>query len=277
LLTLGVGLCGAAAASADSTTSSNWAGYAAHRGGVNFKSVTAQWVIPRANCTAGITGYSSAWVGLGGYSESSNALEQTGTEVDCRRSGESIYFAWYELVPSPSHPIFLSVRPGDLMKATVSASGHLVTIALADLSNHRSFRRTIYASQVDTTSAEWIVEAPSDCTSSSDCQSLPLADFGSTSFSSAGATTLNGHTGAIRSPWWATTEIKLVPRAARFVSGVIAGAAGEAVPSTLSSSGAAFTVNYEASAQSPGPAGPPTPSFATRASSTATGLVHTGR
>ena len=40
------------AALADSTNSSNWAGYAVHRHGVSFRSVTGTWRQPRSKCTS---------------------------------------------------------------------------------------------------------------------------------------------------------------------------------------------------------------------------------
>src|SRR5205085_7327627 len=98
---------------ADNVQSSNWAGYAIHRGGVKFKRVTGTWRQPKATCTPGHATYSSVWVGLGGYSASAKALEQIGGEVDCSARGKVISSAWYELVPAPSRRIRLKVRPGD--------------------------------------------------------------------------------------------------------------------------------------------------------------------
>ncbi len=57
-------------ASADSTQSSNWAGYAVHRRGVRFSKVIGTWTQPRATCTPGQATYSSVWVGIGGYRRS---------------------------------------------------------------------------------------------------------------------------------------------------------------------------------------------------------------
>jgi hypothetical protein len=95
--------------------------------------------------------------------------------------------------------------------------GQSVTLLLADLTDHRTFRRTIVTAQVDTTSAEWIVEAPSVCSSANLCQTLALADFGTARISAARAVTANGRSGAISSPWWSTTSIVLAPNARRFI------------------------------------------------------------
>ena len=90
---------------ADTTQSSNWAGYAIHKSGVTFRKVAGSWTQPSATCTPGERTFSSVWVGLGGYDERSNALEQIGTETDCSASGRVVSSAWYELVPAPSRTI----------------------------------------------------------------------------------------------------------------------------------------------------------------------------
>ena len=78
----------APAALADATNSSNWAGYAVHKPGVLFHTVSGTWRQPDAKCTPGAQSYSAFWVGLGGFSLNAPALEQTGTEVDCSISGK---------------------------------------------------------------------------------------------------------------------------------------------------------------------------------------------
>ena len=55
----------------------------------------------------------------------------------------------------------------------------------------------------DTSSAEWIAEAPSQCDSTSSCTPLPLADFGTVQFTGASATA-NGHTGSIDDSNWSS-------------------------------------------------------------------------
>jgi hypothetical protein len=273
-LTAGGLLSASPAALASSTTSANWSGYAAHRTGVRFRSVSGEWRVPTASCAAGSVGYSSIWVGLGGYSLNSSALEQTGSEADCTRSGQARYFAWYELVPAAPRSLSLGVRPGDLMRASVSAAATQVTIAVSDLTDRRAFRRTFHPSQLDLTSAEWIVEAPSECTGAGQCFALPLADFGQASLFAARATTTAGRAGAITSPWWNSTEITLVPHSSRLFADM-ADPPGEAIPSALTAGGSTFTVSYQPISQPGGGSGPPGPFFRTRASGTATArLVH---
>jgi len=245
-------LFGAPTALADSTQSSNWAGYAVHRSGVHLTKVTGTWTQPSATCTPGQATYSSAWVGIGGYDLSSRALEQIGTESDCTASGRAVSSAWYELVPSASHDIKLTVRPGDRVRAAVTVAGSEVTVTLSDLTRHRSFAKRLHPAVVDTTSAEWILEAPSVCSSSVSCHTLPLADFGSAGFGAASATTSTGHRGTIEDREWTTTKISLSASATTFVSNPSAPSA-TAVPSSLSARGSAFTVTYRGGATSTEP------------------------
>ena len=69
------------------SSSSNWSGYAVT--GSRFTSVSASWTEPTARCSG--TAYSSFWVGLDG--DTSNTVEQTGTDADCSGSAPQ-YYAW---------------------------------------------------------------------------------------------------------------------------------------------------------------------------------------
>lgn len=228
---------------ADSSVSSNWAGYAVHRAGTRFQRVLGTWTQPSAVCTAGQATYSSVWVGIGGYRKSSRALEQIGSETDCSATGRVISSAWYELVPAGSRSIRMAVRPGDTLHAAVTVRGHRVRLTLRDLTRHRSFTKSLRASTVDVGSADWIVEAPSACSSDTACQTLPLADFVSTTISGAVAETTRGVTGTISDRAWDASRITLASTAGRHFVGA-AGAGVSASPSSLASRGAAFTVTY---------------------------------
>jgi hypothetical protein len=241
-----VALATAPSALADSTQSTNWAGYAAHGSGASYRSVQGSWVQPSATCVRGTPTYSSYWVGIGGYSDTSQALEQVGTEVDCGASGRVSSTAWYELIPAPSMPVRLTVRPGDLMQAAVSVSGRSVTLTLNDLTRGQGFRKTLRASLLDLTSAEWIVEAPSECVSANSCQTLPLANFGSATFTSATTQTVSGRVGTIANPAWQTTKINLRPASRRFIVNTSSGPAiGIATTGGLVSGGSGFRVLYQ--------------------------------
>jgi peptidase A4-like protein len=227
------------AASAANAVSSNWAGYVAHRSGTRFRSVSASWTEPAPVCSGSYPSYSSAWVGLGGFTASSSALEQVGAEADCGPSGQTRSFVWYELVPAPSAMIRMKVKPGDSLKASVTVVGRRVTIRITDLTRRETFSRTVDAPLVDVSSADWIVEAPSACLRNN--RTLPLANFGSVEFSGARAQSAKRRRGAIASPLWADTEITLLPSLA---SHLAFGTAGEATPSPLTRNGSAFDVAY---------------------------------
>jgi hypothetical protein len=202
-------LPGAAAAAV--SVSSNWAGYVALPSasvGSPFSSVSGSWTQPSATCAAGKEAYSAVWVGLGGYSESSGALEQVGTEANCTRSGSAAYSSWYELLPAAPVRIALKVKPGDQMAASATVRAHAVTLRVRDLSTGARFTKTLHTSNVSVSSAEWIVEAPSACQTASSCVTLPLTDFGTVAFSSATAIA-KGHTGTVEDKSWSATALEL--------------------------------------------------------------------
>jgi hypothetical protein len=218
---------------------------------VRFKSVSAHWVQPAVNC-AGNPGYSGFWVGLGGFHQDSNALEQMGTEADCSASGAAHYFAWYELVPESPVDLRLAIHPGDTIATSVTVSGQRVRLELRDLTTRASYATTQRASAIDVSSAEWIAEAPSVC-AGQNCRVLPLADFGSVPFSAAVATATNGRKGSISDSAWSSTALELLGFAgglgpARFGGSA---AAATAAPTSLTSGGSAFTVAWQQTSAPP--------------------------
>jgi hypothetical protein len=226
------------------STSSNWAGYAVAAAGQSFGDVKGSWTVPTVSCPARSSSYSSFWVGIGGYATSSNGLEQTGTSSDCQ-NGTPTYYAWYELIPAPSVNVQLTVSPGDQVSAEVSISGTAVTLALTDVTTGQTFSKTQTTSSPDVSSAEWIAEAPSQCSGLrvSSCQTLPLANFGTAGFTAASATA-NAHTGTISDPAWTAVGIQLEPTTRGSLS---------ATPSALSADGSSFTVATAAATPAPTP------------------------
>jgi len=243
ILTVGAALLVASPALADTATdaqtSANWAGYAAT--GAQFSKVSGSWVQPEASCDSG-SGDAAFWVGIGGATQESSALEQTGTEVDCS-TGSPVYSAWYELVPDASVPVDLAVSPGDHISASVGVDGTQVSIALVNQTTGRSFAKTLEMDSPDTSSAEWIAEAPSACQGSTQgaCQTVPLADFGSVAFTDATATG-DGQTGTAAQ--WAAQAMQLSPSGGFDVAADATTTAG-AVPSTLD--GGSFSVAWQSS------------------------------
>ncbi|HEY2770746.1 MAG TPA: G1 family glutamic endopeptidase [Solirubrobacteraceae bacterium] len=245
-----------AVASADTTTteaqasaSGNWSGYAvgSSDSSKQYTNVSGSWTEPSANCNAG-QGVASFWVGLGGAGQDSQALEQTGTEVDCTGASPK-HTAWYEVVPSAPVNFNLSVSAGDHMSARVTADGNDVTMSLKDDTTGQSASKTVHADSVDLSSAEWIAEAPSQCDQGGNCTPLPLADFGKVNFTNASATA-GGHTGTISDSSWQAQPIELSPGASMdggFVSDTTTSSAG-AQPADLSSDGSSFSVSWSSDA-----------------------------
>jgi hypothetical protein len=154
-------------------TSSNWSGYGGTApAGVKFTLASATWTVPSVKK---VTGYSSSWVGIDGFSN--NDLIQTGTESDFV-NGKHIYRAWWEILPTSETIIpSLTISPGDTMAASVqNTSGNKWVITIADETTGRTFS----INQTYTgpgASAEWIEEAPSNAKGV-----LPLAHYKTTQF-----------------------------------------------------------------------------------------------
>ena len=245
---LALGNAGAASAAVTPETSSNWAGYAltsTTAAPAKFTRVFAAWVQPTATCVPGQATYSAFWVGLGGYSPNSQALEQVGTEADCSAGGQPTYSVWYELVPAAPVTIKLLISPGDSFVASVAVSGQKVTIKISNYTLKQSFTKklTMKSPVPDVSSAEWIAEAPSACSLNGQCVVLPLTNFGSMSFVSARATAA-GHTGSISDPSWAATMVSLDPSAGESQNQFGAVQTAGATPGALSSTGSSFEVAW---------------------------------
>jgi hypothetical protein len=256
LLSVSAGSAAAAAAAAASI-SANWAGYGVLglRSHDHFQRVIGTWTQPAATCSVGHQTYSAFWVGLGGLRQNSTALEQTGTEADCTRSGHPSYGAWYELLPAGAVRIKLDVRPGDTIAASVTVGrGRGVVLHLRDETTHREFSRRVLMRAPDTSSAEWIAEAPSTCERSG-CTTLPLTNFGSVSFTAASVQTDDGRSGSISDPAWSAVPIELQGDLEAFAANSAPVSDG-AKPSELMDSGSAFTVTWQQMTV-PTPATPP--------------------
>jgi len=203
----------------------NWAGYYVKGSGYTYASAT--WIVPTVSTST--SGYSSAWVGIGGVN--GNGLIQTGTEHDClastrgsstgeekryhafdlsdvsdansgSRSGGSnkpstpctpIYYVWWETYPTNAEqPIStISVSPGDTMSAYVQKnSDGTWTISITDVTKNQNFVTTVSFTP-DQTTAEAIIERPALCFVS--CKLTNLANFGTISFSNAAAQTATNY------------------------------------------------------------------------------------
>ncbi|HEX4061450.1 MAG TPA: G1 family glutamic endopeptidase [Streptosporangiaceae bacterium] len=160
-------------------TSSNWSGYAVHKGAGAYKSVSASWTEPSGKCS-GTTGhdYASFWVGLDGYS--TDSVEQTGSDTDCSGTTPK-YYGWYEMFPAGSVNINKPMKAGDKISASVVFSGtSSFTLTLKDATAGWTATEHKSSTKVKRASAEVIIEAPS-----SETGELPLADFGTANFTAS--------------------------------------------------------------------------------------------
>jgi hypothetical protein len=161
----------------DHSTSSNWSGYAVSGVGP-YKSVFSSWTQPSVDCSKTPTGWSAFWVGLDG--DTTNTVEQTGTEADCSK-GTAVYYGWYEMYPKFPVNYANPVSPGDSLTASVTYSGSgSFRLTLSDATRGWSQTTTQRLKSAKLGSAEVIAEAPSGSGGV-----LPLADFGTVAFSGA--------------------------------------------------------------------------------------------
>ena len=182
-------------------TASNWGGYAVEtslaspqRNAVN--AVYGSWRIPTVSGSTSRDTYSALWVGIDG--DSDNTVEQLGTEQDWTPGGQHNY-VWFEMYPHRSFIVSgFPIEPGDTFSASVNyAGGELFVLSITNLTKGVSYTVPPKYTKMKASreSAEWIVEAPSGG------GVLPLADFGTVSFSNCSAK-VNGVTGAINNPAW---------------------------------------------------------------------------
>jgi hypothetical protein len=127
--------------------------------------------------------------------------------------------------------VALTVKPGDTIAAEVSVTANVVTLSLTDGTQTAAEQVTL-TSNLDVSSAEWIAEAPSQCSGRSlgRCTVLPLANFGTVSFTGASAT-VGTAVGTISNAAWTSQGIQL---------------GRSATPSALSADGSGFSVAYAA-------------------------------
>jgi hypothetical protein len=210
--------------------SNNWSGYVVATSlnapeSQTVSDVAGQWTVPAVSSTGG-SAFSAVWVGIGGFKNTT--LVQIGTSQDFVQ-GSPQYAAWWELGPDPSNPIDMTINPGDTVRGEVKFNGGSeYVLTLTDLTTGANFSTT-QSADAQRESAEWIVEAPS-----SDSQVLPIANFGSVSFSGA-TTTLNGRSGSIGDGAWQNGSVTMV------------NPGGTATPSGLSGDGGGFSVSWSAS------------------------------
>jgi len=121
--------------------------------------INASWIVPRIGVYSS-DAFSSAWIGIGGYSE--KTLIQTGTEHDSI-NGQEYYSAWYEMLPAKAIRIdTISVSPGDIITASinlVNSDTNQWAIRIHDVTKGKGFYRT-FTYNSSRLSADWVVERP---------------------------------------------------------------------------------------------------------------------
>jgi len=231
------------------STSGNWSGFAVPQEGKGvtdtFSEVEGAWEVPAVTGAKRSNTYSSVWVGLDGYED--GTVEQIGTEQDWT-GGRQQNYVWFEMYPSGAYEIEnFPANPGDSISAQVTYLGQTKVqngrgrgvqeseesvFQMTVINNTEHVSYTVPGSYTTTpaaarSSAEWVVEAPSMRAI------LPLADFGSVSFSDCYATGLSGRSDPITA--WPADPMTMVDPGG-----------GGSVPSSLSSGGTAFSVQWNA-------------------------------
>jgi hypothetical protein len=210
-------------------------------------------VQPAAVCTPFSATYSAFWVGLGGVTRNSRALEQIGSAADCGLDGVAHHYLWFELWPARPFDVSTEVAPGDTIFASVTIKKKKVTLQIRNVTRGLRFIRALRMNAPDRSSAEWIAEAPANCDLRGVCAITSLTNFGTVAFTNASATG-HGHVGPISDAAWHTTRTELQPTAPTRGFVVPATNSGVAVPTDLTPDGTSFAVTWQ---PPPGPAPQP--------------------
>ena len=147
------------------TFSYNWAGYVAQANPDNpqndITGVNGSWVVQNIAPSQGPT-YSAQWIGIGGYSD--KTLIQTGTSSEYNTSSIGpTFYAWYELIPSYEVQLNYTVKPGDIMSASIKeVSANMWNITITDMSEGWKYS-TVQNYNSSKLSAEFVEERPELC------------------------------------------------------------------------------------------------------------------
>src|SRR5579875_2217703 len=169
--------------------SSNWSGYAAMSG--PYSEVKGTFTVPAIVSGAPVDTQVSQWVGLDGTSQADPSLIQAGVDEypDTQSPNGYDVQAWWEILPAAETNITsLQVRAGDQVTVTIwQVSSGMWKINVTDDTNGQSFTTPGEAYHGPGTSAEWIVEATTECQLR--CRTALLAPFRpAVSFSDLGMT-----------------------------------------------------------------------------------------
>ena len=239
--------------------SPNWSGYVARSTTgqrVRYTSASATWTVPAARCSgkgAKARTYSTAWVGLGGYSYETQ--EEVGTNSNCTAAGTGYYYSWFELVPYLSYPVAIKdkLHAGDVVTGLtkILKAANRVELQLKDVTAGWTFTTKISWALPDESSADFVVEAPAECVVYT-CSEASLANFGTVSMRGISIVG-NGKSGSLTDHRFAVTGVRLVPGRLRVPTlnpnartdkqGRAASPAG-ATPGPVSSDGRSFHIRW---------------------------------
>ncbi|HVB76388.1 MAG TPA: G1 family glutamic endopeptidase [Candidatus Nitrosotalea sp.] len=148
--------------SSGTALSANWAGYLNAVGPLT--SVTSTFNVPSATQrNPGQAEYASVWDGIGGASMATTALVQAGIHIQVSPDGAATYSTFVEGLSYSGAFVYqtpVAVTPGNRVMVSVTEIGSTqVRYQILNQSTGVGFDHT-YAFGGDSTSAEWIVEAP---------------------------------------------------------------------------------------------------------------------
>jgi hypothetical protein len=157
--------------------SSNWSGYAVAGG--PYSEVRGTFTVPSIVSGAPLNAQVSQWVGLDGTSNADPSLIQAGVNESPDPQSASGYDvqAWWEILPASETDIAtIGVRAGDEVTVTIwQVSAGTWKINVTDDTNGESFTTPDEAYHGPGSSAEWIVEATTECQLR--CRTASLAPY----------------------------------------------------------------------------------------------------
>jgi hypothetical protein len=215
-------------------SATNWSGYAINAANGSVTNVSGSWVVPEV--VGGTPGQSSSfWIGIDG--NTSNTVEQTGTDSDTDSAGNPVYYAWFEFYPKPTKTIPNPIYPGDVISASVQGSNGAFSCTITDHTQNWSYTASGKVNKAQQNSAEWIAEAPWQG------GVVPLADFKSVDFTACDATI-----GGVSAPIGAfdASTNSPVDEITMVGSGTPPNPPVKAYPSLLGPTKDTFTVTWEA-------------------------------